>query len=155
LTVPAGAAGQQLSPAQVLKIALTAAARSDDPRPTSITIASGPLKTALEVEDPHSLFGPGYPPEPDRIVTLIAMHGCFLYNGPQPRPSAGAKPQVPSTVRELIVSAAEPEPGGGSWMMSVPVPLSRLGPVTQLHYPGEPRPTRRHHGRASPHACRS
>jgi hypothetical protein len=150
-----GASGQELSPAQVLKLALTAAARSDDPRPTNITMASGPLEIALEVENPGSSFGPGHPAEPGRVVTLVVMHGCFRYNGSEPAPTPG-EPRGPaiSTVREVIVGPGEP-PSGGAWTMSVPVPLSRLGPVTQLHYPGEPRPARKHHGRASPPACRS
>ena len=139
IAAPAGGStGAGLSSAQILTIALREARRSGDAHPTDITMASGPLKTASEVEDPHSTPGPGFPSEAGGIVVdLVAMHGRFFYTGPRPPSRPGEKKQPPSTVMELVIN----ERGfaaSKAWLADVPVPLSRLGPVTRLHYPGEP-----------------
>jgi hypothetical protein len=143
-----GSAGT-LSSKQVLSIALREAKFSDDAHPTDIEMAVGPLEVAAKVQGPDSTHffptassGPEAPGDANSIVYLVAMHGRFVYNGPAPRPRPHEAKQRPSRVLELIINA-NGFVEGSAWMPSVPAPLSDLGPVTQLHYAGEPHPARR------------
>ena len=107
-------------------------------------MASGPAWTAAEMLSRHTMPEPGKPSSgAESTMYLVAMHGRFYYNGPQPPPRRGERQkQTPSTVLEVIIN----ESGlvaASAWMDNVPVPLSHLGPVTRLRYSGEPAIKRR------------
>lgn len=139
IAAPAGGStAATLSSARILEIALRAARLGDDAHPTYITMAAGPAKLAAKVLSPRGGPGPGYAPDAESVVYLVAMHGRFIYNGPQPPREHGERQkQAPSTVLELIIDGSG-HVAASAWRDTVPVGLSHLGPVTQLHYPGEP-----------------
>jgi|HubBroStandDraft_6_1064221.scaffolds.fasta_scaffold624851_2 hypothetical protein len=135
---------EALSSGQVLDIALQQAKNSDDARPVDIRMASGPLETALKIESlgstsypPTSPSGPAAPGDANSTVYLVALRGRFVH----PRGLPGEAP-ASSHVLELIIDANGFVQSLG-YMSKVPVALSHLGPVTQLHYPGEPTAARR------------
>jgi hypothetical protein len=123
--------GKRLGPAQVLKIALRVANADGDPHPSRIELASGRLKAAVKVFDPHAH------PTPAGLralggakstVDVVAMNGHFTSAGSHPR----FKPQPKGKVLELIMNARSGVVFGVSLGPKVRVPLSRLGRVTRL-----------------------
>jgi hypothetical protein len=80
----AGSTGEALSPTKVLAIALREARRSGDAHPTDIVMATGTVERASKVQDPNLTYMS--PAEANGVAYLVAMHGHFHYNGPQPPP---------------------------------------------------------------------
>jgi hypothetical protein len=128
---PAAAKSKLLSRAQVLKIALRVARVEGDAHPTRIELASGRLKAAIKVFDPHAhptsaglkALGGG-----KSTADVVAMHGRFTSTRPRPHNARAPKGKV----LELIFSAHSGTVFALSLGPKVPVPLSRLGHVTRL-----------------------
>jgi len=120
------ASGAVLSNKQVLHIALGVAARSAEPHPKRIEMASGSLKDATSVTDPTG--GLGSIENANEEVDLVVMHGYFQIDGSPPH----GRSIAPGTVFALIINAHTGTIQEISLANRLPVPLSRLGPVTRL-----------------------
>jgi hypothetical protein len=118
--------GPVLTHKQVLEIALREAVRSRDPHPKRIEMASGSLKDATSVTDPSG--GLGSAVDGKEMVYVVVMHGYFHVNGSPPR----GRSIAPGKVLELIIGAYTGFVQERSLSNKVPVPLSRLGPVTRV-----------------------
>jgi len=139
LASAAGAsAGQRVTTARILQIALRQSRAAHEQHPRGIVLATGPLGRALAVMNPTATHPP--PPSERRIacphgrmgaerqVDLVAAHGHFTSNGSKPR---GA-PTPKGRVLELLIDACSGAVEAQAILPRVPVPLSRLGPVTAL-----------------------
>jgi len=92
-------------------------------------MAAGTVERASKVQDPNLTYMSSA--EANGVAYLVAMHGHFHYNGPQPPPRHHREKLRAIPVMELIIN----EDGlvaSKAWMPKVPVPLSHLGPVTRL-----------------------
>jgi hypothetical protein len=125
------ASGTRLTDAHVLEIALRVAKADGDAHPTRIELASGRLKAAVKVFDPHAhptAAGLKALGGARSIVDLVAMHGRFTSHGPHPHNA----PEPKGRVLELIMNAHSGTVFAVSLGPKVRVPLARLGRVTRL-----------------------
>jgi hypothetical protein len=120
------AAPKLLTHEQVLQIALKQARSANDPSPTRIEMASGPLKKALRVMGESGAQNPGI--DPGVQVDLVVMHGVFHINAPHPPNHliGGGK------VIELILDAHTGTVFDRYQGDRAPSSLRQLGPVTRL-----------------------
>jgi F0F1-type ATP synthase membrane subunit c/vacuolar-type H+-ATPase subunit K len=131
-------AGQHITTARILQIALRQSRADHEQHPRGIVLAAGPLGRALAVMSPTATNPP--PPSDPRVacphgrtgaerqVDLVAAHGHFTSNGSKPR---GA-PTPKGRVLELLIDACSGAVEAQAILPRVPVPLSRLGPVRAL-----------------------
>ncbi len=117
--------GSELTHKQVFHIALVEASRARDPRPKRIEMASGTQGAAMKVMEPR---GEGSALSSQLPVDLVVVHGYFHVIGSPPRGDHIA----PGKVLELMIDAHSGFVLGLSLSDTVPVSLSRLGPVTRL-----------------------
>lgn len=120
----------------VESVALHAAKAWGDPHPRDIRFATGTLEHAMAVLEPQAIGNPNVSPNgpdaqggADSEVDLIAVWGHFHANVSGPR---GAKAPA-GNVMELIVDTHSGFVEMRSLRDRIAAPLSRLGPVTDLH----------------------
>lgn len=131
-------AGRRITTTRILQIALRQSRADHEQHPRGIVLATGPLRRALSVMNPSATYPP-HPSDPrvscphgrtgaDRQVDLVAAHGHFTSNGSQPRRASTPRGRV----LELLIDACSGAIEAQAILPRVPVPLSRLGPVTAL-----------------------
>lgn len=128
--------GPTLSSEAVKTLALQEAQRDGDANPTSITAATGPLLSALEVMCPHSApttpssaMTSGERAAMEASVYVVQLDGSFTLANAHVRPG---EPVPQGTVLRLLVGARTGALEGRSLSTSVQAPLGNLGRVEEL-----------------------